>query len=264
MVRHGDDQWFDIVKWTHFAMVNAEELGITRANVDDQAKSDNPDIKRLLGTEGKHGEALGLTDDWAVRIIKHVGNYGEAFERNVGQGSALKLAAASTRSGTRAGCSTRRRSAERVGVRPLNRARPARAGFIWGGAMSVVETAKPKTALIYNPRVRGIVYQALLLAAIVFLAWAAATNAIENLARAKIASGFGFWHNTAGFDISQHLIDYSDHLDIWPRLLGWAAQHAVGRRTGHRVCDGARLHHRHRAAFDELAGGPAGRLSTSR
>jgi general L-amino acid transport system substrate-binding protein len=91
VVRHGDDQWFDIVKWAHFAMITAEELGITRANVDDQTKSDNPDVKRLLGTEGKHGEALGLTNDWAVRIIKHVGNYGEAFERNVGQGSALKL-----------------------------------------------------------------------------------------------------------------------------------------------------------------------------
>jgi general L-amino acid transport system substrate-binding protein len=90
-VRHGDDQWFDIVKWAHYAMVNAEELGVTKANVDDQMKSDNPDIKRLLGTEGKHGEALGLTNDWAVRIIKHVGNYGEAFERNVGQGSQLKI-----------------------------------------------------------------------------------------------------------------------------------------------------------------------------
>jgi general L-amino acid transport system substrate-binding protein len=91
-VRHGDDQWFDIVKWTHFAMVNAEELGITKANVDDMAKSDNPDIKRLLGTEGKYGEALGLTNDWAVRIIKQVGNYGEVFEKNVGQGSQLKIA----------------------------------------------------------------------------------------------------------------------------------------------------------------------------
>ena len=89
--RHGDDQWFDIVKWTHYAMVAAEELGITKANVDDQVKSDNPDIKRLLGSEGKHGEALGLTNDWVVRIIKHVGNYGEIFERNVGQGSVLKL-----------------------------------------------------------------------------------------------------------------------------------------------------------------------------
>ena len=91
VVRHGDDQWFDIVKWTHYAMVTAEELGITKANVDDQLKSDNPDVKRLLGTEGKHGEALGLTNDWALRILKHVGNYGEIFERNVGQGSVLKI-----------------------------------------------------------------------------------------------------------------------------------------------------------------------------
>src|SRR5690349_19043390 len=91
-VRHGDDQWFDIVKWTHYAMVDAEELGITQANVDDQKKSDNPDVKRLLGTEGKYGEALGLTDDWAYRIIKLVGNYGEIFERNVGQGSPMKIA----------------------------------------------------------------------------------------------------------------------------------------------------------------------------
>lgn len=90
-VRHGDDQWFDIVKWTHFAMVNAEELNITKANVDEMSKSDNPDIKRLLGSEGKHGEALGLTNDWAYRIIKQVGNYGEIFEKNVGQASPLKI-----------------------------------------------------------------------------------------------------------------------------------------------------------------------------
>lgn len=92
VTRHGDDQWFDIAKWVHFAMVNAEELGVTKANVDDMKKSENPDIKRLLGTEGKHGEALGLTNDWAYRIIKHVGNYGESFERTVGQGSPLKIA----------------------------------------------------------------------------------------------------------------------------------------------------------------------------
>ncbi|MES1155634.1 MAG: amino acid ABC transporter substrate-binding protein, partial [Pseudorhodoplanes sp.] len=91
-VRHGDDQWFDVAKWVHYAMINAEELGVTKANVDDQMKSDNPDIKRLLGTEGKHGEALGLTNDWAYRIIKQVGNYGESFERTVGQASPLKIA----------------------------------------------------------------------------------------------------------------------------------------------------------------------------
>jgi general L-amino acid transport system substrate-binding protein len=90
-VRHGDDQWFDIVKWTHFAMVTAEELGVTKANVDEQAKSTNPDVKRLLGSEGKFGEGLGLTNDWAYRIVKHVGNYGESFERNVGEGSKLKI-----------------------------------------------------------------------------------------------------------------------------------------------------------------------------
>ena len=92
VVRHGDDQWFDIVKWVHFAMVTAEELGVTKANLNDQMKSENPDVKRLLGTEGNAGEQLGLTKDWAVRIIRHVGNYGESFERNVGQGSQLKIA----------------------------------------------------------------------------------------------------------------------------------------------------------------------------
>jgi general L-amino acid transport system substrate-binding protein len=90
-VRHGDDQWFDIVKWALFAMLNAEELGITQANVDEMVKSTNPEIKRFVGTEGNYGEQLGLTKDWAVRIVKLVGNYGEAFERNVGSGSPLKI-----------------------------------------------------------------------------------------------------------------------------------------------------------------------------
>jgi general L-amino acid transport system substrate-binding protein len=90
-VRHGDNQWGDLVKFVHMAMVNAEELGVNKANVDQMMKSENPEVKRLLGTEGKFGEAIGLTNDWAVRVIKHVGNYGEAFERNVGEGSKLKI-----------------------------------------------------------------------------------------------------------------------------------------------------------------------------
>ena len=90
-VRHGDDQWFDIVKWVLFAMLNAEELNITQNNVDEMVKSGNPEIRRFVGTEGNYGEMLGLTKDWAVRIIKLVGNYGESFERNVGQGSPLKI-----------------------------------------------------------------------------------------------------------------------------------------------------------------------------
>jgi general L-amino acid transport system substrate-binding protein len=90
-VRQGDDKWFTVVKWVLFAMINAEELNITSKNVDDMTKSTNPDVKRFVGTEGNYGEQLGLTKDWAVRIIKLVGNYGEAFERNVGQDSPLKI-----------------------------------------------------------------------------------------------------------------------------------------------------------------------------
>jgi general L-amino acid transport system substrate-binding protein len=91
-VRQGDDQWFTVVKWVLFAMLNAEELGITQKNVDEMAKSTSPEIKRFVGTEGSYGEQLGLTKDWAVRIIKAVGNYGEVFDRNVGEGSPLKIA----------------------------------------------------------------------------------------------------------------------------------------------------------------------------
>jgi general L-amino acid transport system substrate-binding protein len=90
-VRHGDDQWFDIVKWTLFAMMNAEELNISSKNIDEALKSTNPEIKRFVGTEGNFGEQLGLGKDWAVRIVKQVGNYGETFERNVGLGSTLKI-----------------------------------------------------------------------------------------------------------------------------------------------------------------------------
>ena len=91
VVRHGDDQWFDIVKWVHFAMINAEELGLSTKTIDEAMKSDKPDVKRFVGTEGNLGEQLGLTKDWAVRIVKLVGNYGEIFERNVGAASPLKL-----------------------------------------------------------------------------------------------------------------------------------------------------------------------------
>jgi general L-amino acid transport system substrate-binding protein len=89
--RHGDSQWVDIVRWTHYVMLDAEELGINKANVDEKLKSDDPETRRLLGVEGQYGEAMGLTNDWAYRIIKHVGNYGETFEHNLGQGSPLKI-----------------------------------------------------------------------------------------------------------------------------------------------------------------------------
>ena len=90
-VRQADDQWFNLVKWVNFAMLDAEEAGVTSRNVDEQARSEDPEIKRLLGLEGNFGEGLGLTRDWAYRIIKLVGNYGEVFDRNVGEGSKLKI-----------------------------------------------------------------------------------------------------------------------------------------------------------------------------
>lgn len=91
VVRKGDGQWFDIVRWTFFVMVDAEELGITQANVKSQMDSTNPETRRLLGKEGNFGEMLGLSADWGVRILRHVGNYGESFERNIGSNSPLKM-----------------------------------------------------------------------------------------------------------------------------------------------------------------------------
>ncbi|HET7679737.1 MAG TPA: amino acid ABC transporter substrate-binding protein [Xanthobacteraceae bacterium] len=91
VVRHKDDDWLLIVKWTVYAMLNAEELGITSKNIDQAMKSTKPEVMRLVGTEGSYGEQLGLTGDWAARIIRHVGNYGEVYERNLGAGSKLGI-----------------------------------------------------------------------------------------------------------------------------------------------------------------------------
>jgi general L-amino acid transport system substrate-binding protein len=91
VVRQGDDQWFDIVRWTVYALFDAEELGITTANVDEMLKSSDPNVQRLLGVTQGNGKAIGLDEKWAYNIIKGVGNYGEIFDRNVGKDSPLKL-----------------------------------------------------------------------------------------------------------------------------------------------------------------------------
>jgi general L-amino acid transport system substrate-binding protein len=91
VVRQKDDDWLLLVKWTLFAMINAEELGINSQNLNEALKSKKPDVMRFVGTEGEYGENIDLTKDWAVRIIKHVGNYGEVYERNVGTGSKLGI-----------------------------------------------------------------------------------------------------------------------------------------------------------------------------
>jgi len=88
VVRHGDDQWLDIVKWTVYATIAAEEYGVDSTNVDDQrANAVNPEIRRLLGVEGDLGLKFGLTNDWAYNVIKLVGNYAEIYERNLGEGT---------------------------------------------------------------------------------------------------------------------------------------------------------------------------------
>jgi general L-amino acid transport system substrate-binding protein len=93
VVRHGDNRWGDIVRWSFNAMLIAEEKGITQADVDDvKAKSEDPEVRRLLGVEDEMGKMTGLPNDWAYNIIKQVGNYGESFERNVGQKTPLGLA----------------------------------------------------------------------------------------------------------------------------------------------------------------------------
>jgi general L-amino acid transport system substrate-binding protein len=90
-VRQGDDQWANIVKWTAFALINAEELGVTSKTIDQAVRSDKAEIKRLVGNDGHFGEEAGLTGDWVVRIIRSVGNYQEVFERNVGTSSRLGI-----------------------------------------------------------------------------------------------------------------------------------------------------------------------------
>jgi len=92
VVRHGDDQWFDIVNWTVMALIQAEEFGITSKNVDEMLKTNNPEIQRFLGVTPGMGKALGLDEKWAYNIIKQVGNYGEIYENTVGPNTPLGLA----------------------------------------------------------------------------------------------------------------------------------------------------------------------------
>ncbi len=91
MVRQGDDQWLNMVKWSVYAMIEAEEYGITSQNADDMMKSTNPNVQRILGLSKGYAQSMGLSDKWAYNIIKQVGNYGEAFDRNVGANSTIKL-----------------------------------------------------------------------------------------------------------------------------------------------------------------------------
>ena len=91
LVRQGDEQWFNVVRWTFNAMVEAEEYGVTQKNLDEMLKSTNPNVQRILGVTPGMGKNLGVDEKWAYNVIKAVGNYGESFERNIGQNTPLRL-----------------------------------------------------------------------------------------------------------------------------------------------------------------------------
>jgi general L-amino acid transport system substrate-binding protein len=91
VVRQGDDQWFNLVRWTLYALINAEELGVKSATIDEALRSSSPDVRRLVGNEGEFGRQIGLEKDWAARAVRAVGNYGEIFERNIGTQSRLSI-----------------------------------------------------------------------------------------------------------------------------------------------------------------------------
>ncbi len=91
VVRHGDDQWLDLVRWSLYAMLEAEESGVNSKNVDQMKESKSPAVRRLLGIEGNLGKHLGVDNGWAYRIVKQVGNYAESYERNVGSNTPLRL-----------------------------------------------------------------------------------------------------------------------------------------------------------------------------
>lgn len=91
VVRQGDENWLNIVRWTLFALIHGEELGVTSTNIEELKQTEDPDIKRLLGQEGIGGKGLGLPDNWAYLVISQVGNYGELFERNLGSGALLNI-----------------------------------------------------------------------------------------------------------------------------------------------------------------------------
>ena len=197
-VRRGDDEFFAIAKWVVFALIEAEEYGITQANVDAacRATAQDPAIERLLGSAEDTGKLLGLDKDWADRAIKAIGNYGEIFERNVGPKTRAGAAARREQplEQGRPAC-TRRRCAE-SSDRLRRRARDAAgtAACRRSDAQRHDGTAAPKQRdwSLAQPAVRGLVYQVLGGRLIVLALWCLAHNTLENMRLRGIQSGFGF------------------------------------------------------------------------
>ncbi len=228
-MRQGDDQWDDIVSWVVYALIEAEEKGITSQNVDEKAKSEDPDVKRMLGATPGMGKALGLDEKWAYNAVKAVGNYGEIFERNVGKDSPLKLDRGLNDLWTR-------RRADVRDADPLTRVRLDPVRCTHAGTSDAI--ARPKRPPPWHdPVVRGVVFQVLFVAAVVALGAFLVHNTLDNLSRQNIATGFGFLDREAGFGIGEHLIPYSPAEHLCPRVSGRADQHALCRGARHRAGD---------------------------
>ena len=202
-----------------YALVEAEEYGITAANVDEMQKSDNPGIKRMLGVTPGMGKALGVDEEWADNIIKAVGNYGEMYERNVGAGSALKLDRGLNALWTQGGhACTPRRSAEpdRSAVATDRSGRSVSAGSdrIFPGRSRRVTAwpAEPQASVppvvraVARSRIRGYVFQVVVFGAVVALGWFLVSNTLENLAARRTSPRASTSSPQAGFDIGDTLI----------------------------------------------------------
>ena len=259
-VRQGDDQWYDVVKWTYFALLNAEELGITQANVEEMKNSENPEIKRVLGVEAdtKIGTDLGLTNDWVVNIVKAVGNYGEMFESNVGQRQPAEDRAWRQRSLDEGWSAVRNADPLIRKPRPEKRIAVLRAPIIRGVSMAsqdIVQPvrSRPGFALLRSRRSAASFFRSLFLFSLSCSSTGSSNNTVENLRRSNIASGFGFLRGRSGFDISDSLIAYSSDSTFGRALIVGFLNTIVVAVVGSHHGDGAGIHCRYRPAFPQLA-----------
>jgi hypothetical protein len=220
VVRNGDDEWLAIVRWTGYAMLNAEEAGITSKNVEAEAKSTkNPDVARLLGADGEYGKDLKVPKDWVVQIVKQVGNYGEVFEKNLGKSTPLEIDRGLNACGTTAAFNTHHQCADGSITRWANR----RVMFcsIFPGHFMQNSIGAPKQRLsLSDPKcVRGCSRSSPLWRW--SMGWYLFDNTQTNLQHRGITSGFDFLERSAGFGIAQHLIDYTES-DTTPGCLSSA------------------------------------------
>ena len=243
MVRHGDDQWFDLVKWTLFAMINAEELGITQKNVDEMAKSDNPETEARLWYRRQFRRTAWRDQGLGCRASSRpIGNYGKSFDRNVGAGSKLGWRGGSINSGTRAAFSTRRRSVSANSET----------------AMAAEPGKPPPQFLQAAARVGGragwggFALQVLFVAALAWISYEIVANARGNLETQHIASGFDFMSTPPALASARVAIPYSES-DI-TRAYFWSAFsiHCLWRGR-HLLRDDHRLYCGARPAVTELA-----------